>query len=520
MIWLFSLLVSSEMISVYYNATSKKFYHQLGKYDALAYARGIFNNNINTSGWADLHIESSSGYSDDIQAYTAGFAEGAINQDLFKLHRQNAYSNLCNGFIKCTNNAIPFEIVEFFKTNYQWALNDIQGPHPQDGFYFAASVFLKQLTGIVDGYNAVNPNDQITIEDLWLYNCRSEIFDVYRHLNTIPATTEPFVERRGTIFITSPNKYDDVVYGHTSWRSYGDSIKMSKRYRLRFRNNNNKILRKAISSYPFMIHSDDGMTITDQALVIGSTSIAIASDPVLKKINPQGYPHWFRELIASQLSHNGDEWATFYEQKPSGTCGVQHLILNMKNFMYKEDLLDHSVDLIDEIPGLITKDDVTNLTETRDYFGSYDVPYNKSVFVTAGYDTLVAMNPDLFSYEDSSRAKIIADKVPRIQNIKGSKDIIRYNDLTNEYQKKNAMLGISPREEINGTKCWGSIDAKITSVPRALHLHWYGISGPPNNGFGNFTFSKYKDKCAQTSHFGLPDDLSFDWIGHYFDLDI
>ncbi|KAH0785082.1 putative phospholipase B-like 2 [Histomonas meleagridis] len=522
---LFSLLfVSSALsksLSVYYNISSTSYYAVEDTYDSNAYARALLFDNVQKNGWYDLHVESNGAQVDQIQAYAAGYAEGVINHDFYKNFRSNFITNLCNKYIKCdTQGSLPANVVEWLSQNYDWVSNNIAQSEKNTPFYWAADVFLEQLKGIVAGYNSVDPNSQITILDLWILNSRSEIFNIYRKLNGIDPTVEPVIERRGTSFVTPFGDHENLVIAHSTWASYGDSIKISKRYRLPFHNAYSKIERRSLSSYPFMLHSDQGMTITDHGMIITATSIAIANQALYYQINFQGFPFWLRELIADQTSHNNFEWYDNYKPFQSGCAGIEWTIVNMKQFLYRNAFLRHTVSVVDEIPGSITRTDVTAVAESNGYFASFDVPYDEDIFKEAGYQTLETNHPEFYSYNQSARHKILRDRAPLVKDRESARTLIRYNDVNDPYQAARKDLGISARQEnIANAYCAGAVDAKLTTIPKALHLNWEGAIGPNFDDGDKFEFSKYQI-CQFSKHDGVPDQLAFKWAQHYFDIDL
>lgn len=523
-IFLFSF-ASSEVrstVSVYYDAASESYTHVSGEYDSRAAARAILIDNHEKNGWFDLHVEANEANDDEIQAYAAGYAEGFISQSLFKPHMNNVYSNLCNKYIKCENGKIPTNVKSWFDYNYKWVKNTIES-NSETGyleFYWCANLMLITLNGMVKGYNSVDPNEQITIQDLWMFNSKSDILNVYRKLNSVDPTQEPVLEKGGTMYVTQFGEHEELTVAHSTWDSYGSSTKMSKRYRLHFHNVFSKISRRSLSSYPMMLHSDKGMTITDQGLVISATSIAIASSDLLNFISIQGFPFWLRELIADYISYNAKEWMENYECFPAGS-GVEWTIVNLKQFLYRNDLLENSIVVIDEIPTMINFNDVTEVADHKNqYFASFDIPYDKEVYKLAGYEKLASINPDLYSYENSSRDKILGERAHAVNNRLSARELIRYNNINDNNQLNRPDLGISLRkEQATSPYCVGAIDAKITTVSRALHLHWEGAVGPSFDTIEPFKFDNYQ-VCHDVKHDNVPDELGFGWTNHYFDIDI
>ena len=513
-------LCAGTDVSVYYDKASKKY--TLGySYDVGAAACGMFFDSDDASGWMNLHVEANKDNDDEVMAYAAGIVEGYLNQGLYKNYKRNTITNLCNDFLVCEKDQLPADVVAWFTENCQWVVKEVEKAGASSDFAWGAKIVLEQMKGIVDGHNrATSSAEAITLEDLWLIHSRSEMFDVFRKVNGRSAAAEPFIERHATSFVTKAPGTTDLFVAHSSWRSYGDSLKLSKRYRLPYHNEYSTIERRSLSGYPLILHSDEGMTITDQAIVVTATTIAIADDGLFAVMKPQGYPHWFRELVANQISHSGTEWVGNYAVNGTGGCGVEYTVVDMKRFAYGEDLLPNTVTVIDDVPSHIVSGDVTEVIEKNNYFASYDVPYFEEVRLKAGYEALAVSYPEMYSYTESSRAQILKSRAPKAVSRESVRDLIRYNNQSDPLQKNRPDLGISAREELlDDGRCAGAVDSKMTSVPRALHLHWEGAVGPSFTDAPEFAFSSTKN-CASAEHTKVPDKLAYNWLGHYFDLDV
>jgi len=135
------------------------------------------------------------------------------------------------------------------------------------------------MRGIVEGCNRAAPEvEAIDLRDIWLLCSRSEIFDVHRMVIGARAAAEPFVERHATSVVRLFADHADLLIRHAAWRSYSDSIRLSKQYRLPFRSRDSAIQRRSLSGFPLIPHADEGLTITDQAMAVTATTIALAND--------------------------------------------------------------------------------------------------------------------------------------------------------------------------------------------------------------------------------------------------
>ncbi|OHT12933.1 Laminin A family protein [Tritrichomonas foetus] len=434
---------------------------------------------------------------------------------IFEYHKQNVFSDLCSQ-MKCENGDIPKNVRDWFKQNLQWVINFI-GDETNIEFYWAASVIIEQLKGMVEGYN----DTSLTLDELWLYNSRSQIFDVYRKLNNISSDNEPIIERHGTVLINhfkENSKSLNITIGHSAWRGYATSSPVSKRYRIKFRSTFSMTDRRSLSSYPLMIHSDEGLTINGNQLIVVASTIAIANYDLYKEISPQGIPGWLRALAADYVSFGGKEWAKIYSSIAAGSSGIEWVVIDTKKFIYGEGILPELLMVVDEIPGKIKSADATDYLKKKHYFASYDVPFDTEIFQSAGYSELSANNPDFYSYNESSRAKIIQELANTNLNSSAFREIMRYNSvISNMYDR-----GVSPRQDIvdhaDFVRCSGGVDSKFTSISRALHLHWEGAVGPYfDDNINKFTFDG-SNTCETILHDHVPNELAFKWQPHYFDI--
>nr|CAD7204538.1 unnamed protein product [Timema douglasi] len=56
-----------------------------------------FENTVNLTGWAVLELETDDRYSDEVQAYSAGFLEGFTTADVIYMHWYNTMNGFCEG---------------------------------------------------------------------------------------------------------------------------------------------------------------------------------------------------------------------------------------------------------------------------------------------------------------------------------------------------------------------------------------------------------------------------------------
>ena len=527
---MFSFLITFSLseqtiLSAHWDESSSSFTFT-DDYDETATARAIFSNDQNLTGWYNLQVEGSRISDNELESRAAGILEGRLTHQLFKDHRTNVYAHICAKYVKCENGEIPAKIKQFFVDNYDWVEQHIPSSNNESTFYFAAKMVLAQINGIVEGYNMENPTETITKYDLWMYMSHAMIYDLARTNGMNLAQDDaPVIQRRGTAIVGRSSAPDNIFIGQTAWRHYGESLRIAKRYRIRFNSSLQVADRRSLSSYPFMLHSDDEFTISDQGLAIVSSSIAMTkANASAVHYSAQGMPYWFRSIVATLSAHSAGEWYDNYKDLMSTGTGIEYLIVDIKKFEYKSRFQDEFVFVVDEIPSQVLGVDGTSYFREKRFIGSYDVPYIEEIYKAAGYDTLAANDPDWYSYSDSVRAKILQTKAQTIYQDSDMQSIIRLNDPDGvKQQNGSAVNAIAGRYDLNKDtslqECYGAYDAKITSLNRMLHLQWVGQVGASRDDVPELNLDT-NSICKDESRVGVDPKQYNDWYDQYFDIEI
>jgi hypothetical protein len=523
-----SLTVSEQRImSAFWNKDTQSFTFT-NTYDDSAAARAIYSNDQNATGWYNLQVEGDRITDNIIESRASGILEGRLTHELFKKHRSNVYAHICDKYVNCNNGKIPDNIYKYFQQNYDWVESHLEGSPADDPFFFAARMTFAQFNGLVEGYNMENPSDPITKYDLWMYMAHPLIIDLSR-INSIGGAKEdaPQMPRRGTAVVGQSSSVDNVFIGQSAWRHYGESIRLAKRYRIRYNTSDDIQIadRRTLSSYPFMIHSDDEFTISDQGLVIVSSSLTMSKEK-LATVMPsvQGLPYWLRNIAATLASHSASEWKDYYFPLSSTGTGIEYLIVDIKKFVYKDTFQKEFIFVVDEIPLMIDGRDVTEHFLDKRFFGSYDVPFLQTIYNAAGYKELAASNPAWYSYNESNRARILQVNAQTFYDDNAMKTFIRKNDPEMKQQEGSPFNAISGRAELlkdpEIPMCFGAYDAKYTTIPRILHSQWVGQVGATRDSNLPPLILDTNSVCKDEARDGVDTHMYNDWADHYFDIEI
>lgn len=514
-----------KVMSAIWDSVNNKF-NFTNTYDETAAARAIFSNDQNATGWYNLQVEGDRITDNLIESRAAGIIEARLTHELFKNHRKNVYAHICDKYVECTNGQIPEKIQKFFKDNYDWVEEKLKDAPMDDPFFFSGSMALEQFKGLVEGYNIENPAEPITKYDLWMYMAHPLIIELSR-IKSIGGAKDgaPQMHRRGSAIIGQSGNVDNVFIGQTAWRHYAESIRIAKRYRIRYNTSESIQIadRRSLSSYPFMIHSDDEFTISDQGLVIVSSSLTMAKDKLeTVHYSQQGFPYWFRNIIATLSSHSPSEWSDYYTQLSSTGIGIEYLVVDVKKFVYKDTFQKEFIFAVDEIPEIVKGQDVTDEFIDKRFFGSYDVPFIKEIYDMAGYDTLAAEDPAWYSYNESNRAKIFQVYAQTFYDDSTMRTLIRKNNPDIKQQEGDTFNAVAGRGDLvkNGTKtCFGAFDAKYTTIPRVLHSQWVGQVGATTDSNLPSLDLRTNSVCKDEAREGVDEKMYNNWVDQYFDIE-
>jgi hypothetical protein len=135
----------------------------------------------------------------------------------------------------------------------------------------------------------------------------------------------------------------------------------------------------SFSSYPGFLVSLDDFYIMDSGLTMIQTTNAILDFSLYSHITPYSLFAWQRVRTSNLLAKNGKEWCDFFKNYNSGTYNNQYMIFDWKKFQPNLPLLNGALWVMEQIPGLVEYEDVTDQLE-RGYWPSYNIPYFEKIY--------------------------------------------------------------------------------------------------------------------------------------------
>ena len=300
-----------------------KFTLQAGRNQDCA-AFGWFNNDIMTSGWNYLYLESNPNYSDDVQARGAGFLEGALTTQQIYEHRTNEFDVL---FTNSTIDKLTEGFIDDMTTfNLQMAAK-YDSTHP---YWHQVGLLYQQIQGIAEGYAATqtDPTKIVTYFDLILLQYDGDMTDIQHAVGSVDriSVDSPlqqimdFIIENGrcSALVKLTEGHQELWAAHDTWAGFASTHRMFKAYRLPFTGVASSTIH--FSSYPgFVDSSDDWYQALESQLTVLETTNDVINQTLYNFVDSQTVGTWARSVLSTRLSNNGQEWVNYFGYYQSGT---------------------------------------------------------------------------------------------------------------------------------------------------------------------------------------------------------
>ena len=471
---------------------------------------------INQTGWNVLNVTTSSLFSDEQQAYAAGFAEGAASY-------QDIVSAIANAAM------LPFPaLITYMRQNFEYMMAMV-AQNPGDEYWHQVNLTMLQFHGILDGANSQAPDEasQIALFNLWVQAAMGDLIDLVPALNITyrsdwkgmnPAEFNSWLATRThcSALVKLALDLSDVYFGHATWSSYNFMLRVYKHYRLNFKNA--PVKQVSFSSYPGTPVSIDDFYVTDGGLAITETTLNVFNYSIYDgNVLPQSLLYWVRVSVANRMSTTARGWVELFGDYNSGTYNNQWIVLDMKRFVPSKPIPSGTLWISEQMPGMYVTRDVTGILEYG-YWPSYNVPTNRTVFAYAGYPEAIAtQGPQMLDYELCVRAQIFRRDQANVSDMPAMQYMMQYNNYLNDpISQGNPVYAIASRGDLapasqGGPQCFGAIDAKLTSwTMYQTGREVLAFSGPtPQEGV--FAFSNMPPLTPVCGHQGAPGSFDFLW---------
>ncbi|CAG2102156.1 unnamed protein product [Medioppia subpectinata] len=503
--------------------------------DHIAWA--LYSNTINETGdrFAQLEVHTNPIHGDSAQAYHAGFIEGYLTADLMAMHWRNQIELYCDDKHKYCR-----KLFKFLDRNLKETQERVRAERNQSSYWHQIGLVLEQLTGLQDGYNVKlwghspeGPRMQVDSRGLIALTIIPELSEFELFLNKTVKTKG----RDGSCSAIVKPLPDgsDLYVAHNTWVWYSMMLRVFKKYELNYRvtaDSQEMIPGRisAFSSYPGALTSIDDFYILSSGLVVQETSITNINTELWKDIRPEDVVlEFIRNLVANRLAESGKEWSQIFGENNSGTYNDQFMIVDYKRFRWGTRSELSSPDLLwvlEQMPTLVVSQDVTGVLRSQGYWASYNVPFFEQIFNISGYNKLVELYGDYYSYNNTARALIFRRDQSKVRDLTTLYSLMRYNNFENDAFSRcdcvppfTAEYAIAARNDLNqpdgtypfdalGFRDWGAIDVKITTNDMAKRFEMLVVSSPSYERQQPFQWSTTK-LSKSIRHEGHPDKWAF-----------
>lgn len=494
-------------------------------YDANSHAYGTFVDDVQKDGWGKIWVHGDA----TVEGwYQSGFLEGALTSKRIYQHYVSWYDYQFGA------NPPSQNLIQFLYDQHKWAMALAVTGDASDPYFSTLKKLMQQMQGILDGQNyGAEEGEKLTFLDILLLEAAGDLYDIipatdndgYKlHVGKLPR--EEFhdlwhkqISCSALIKLAPDNS--DVFLGHTSWTTYQSLLRIFKNYDL-----DGGVYQSSHSSKPGLIYSkDDFYVLPRNKLVVIETTNGVMNADLYKLVTPKSLLTWQRLPVTNTLARNGKEWVDIASRFNSGTYANQWMVADMKLFVPGKGIPSSDfLWIVEQAPGLAVKNDVTSvMLKQGGYWPSYNVPYDRSVYVISGFQKAYETYGDQYSYSNCTRGLMSTRDQGKVQSLDTLKKFLRYNDYTKDpLSAGNAAAAISSRYDLrtSNPKTYGGVDTKVTSYSRVMgHLapgegYISGQVGPTHDDLPPFQWST--SPFANEIHLGQPDLFNFDFVEQNF----
>ncbi|CAI2347425.1 unnamed protein product [Caenorhabditis sp. 36 PRJEB53466] len=498
-------------------------------------ALGKYSNQVNTTGWGILEIETFASHSYDVQAYAAGVAEGELTRLQIYYHYRNTIETMCtNHTLFCKR------LYKHLQKNLDWMREQVLVQPASDPFWRQVNLTFAQLTGVYDAYSKRNLTPEIgfDLHPIYMLQLAGDMFDLNKFLNKTPDPLEYPEGGRCSGFIKLAPGNKDLFISHVSMSSLSWMQRILKIYKFGYDVNEVPGHIVTFSGYPGALISSDDYTLTSAGLTSIETTIAIFNSELYtdKYMKAEGQVHcWVRSMISNLLARSGKEWVDIFGKYNSGTYNNQWTVLDWKLFTPGQEIPDKDVVwILEQTPGYAETRDMTWYLKKFTYFPSYNIPFLPKISERSGFDGK-AKQFSWFEWGGSPRARIFDRDHNKVHDIDSLMALMRYNDYTHDEFARCKCTpnpytgegGISARGDLNtpggtyevesmGFRDHAGLDFKGTNYEMFKKLRFRAWGGPPYDPLPVFDWNTTKLKNVR--HFGQPDVWNFTYVDLEWEL--
>lgn len=487
-----------------------------GVIDTQAAAFGSYDPAVNhVSYFAVLKIETNPAFSDQEQMLAAGFLEGALTSaDIWNMYN-NAYSTY-----SWAKTGPPACLTNWLDQQEAYVRQQILTPTGNLQFWEQVGLIMNQYDGLVAGYNlTAAAGQQLNNFAFQMLNGQGDFFDIIPAAcpsmqpnfdNMTKAEFEMYLHTSGhcSAIVKMLDDFSDIYMSHDAWYEYQAMTRIFKHYNFQTTLATSKKI--SFSSYPGFLESLDDFYVLESNMVMLETTNNIFDRALYQFVHPESVLAWQRVRTANALANTGSEWGALMTYNNSGTYNNQYMIIDLKLFTPGQQLVNGTLTIVEQIPGLVVYTDQTDTLE-RGYWPSYNVAFHPEIYDKSGYPAIVEKFGVTSSYQLAPRAQIFRRDSGNINDVASLQYFMRYNDYLNDPiahgDPWNAICSRGDLTSVNYTSSSpnGCYDTKMTTSGLAAQMQAMAINGPTNQGLPSFKWSEF----PTATHMGQPEEFDF-----------
>jgi len=313
----------------------------------------------------------------------------------------------------------------------------------------------------------------------------------------------------------------DLFVGHTTWNDYGKMTRLFKYYQFNLPDAFTAASVVGMSSYPGCVSSTDDFYILNSGLVVMDTSLEILNPEIYDRVTEfpanSHVPNFLHVMVANRMATTANHWTTLFDERNSGTDNAQWMVIDYNRFIPGQPLKDNTLWVLEKVPGIIHKEDMSQHMVGNGFWASYNRPYFPDIRRMAGHEAAENHYGALYSYDHAPRAEIFGRLGNAIQNLFDMRNVMNRNDYPNEGILPNEPgHAISARMDLDAVNQLpnGGIDAKVVNRCLLRSLQCQAISGPSHQSQEPFAWrsASGEELFKGWPHLGLPDRWDFNWV--------
>lgn len=531
-----------------------------------AIARATWKDSVEEVGWAYLKVSTVDGSNaaDDTAMYAAGVLEGALSAKRIAQFHHNANAGMkgMESQHHAHGNMEKMFVAEAKALRSRVGLpeNKAWQAEPKEMFdRYVRNVFL-QTWGVLDGYNAMTPGDQMSLVDLFILNSDGETPELEMALDMeeallrqstrdepgelsflqTPSSRKGMLRREQELKALTPAKWRDIkrktgrcsalvrlgannsdlYVGHATFSDFSEMLRVFKYYDFPLKQGGGART-VGFSSYPGAVSSTDDYYVTSNKMVVTETTISLLTDEPYDHLDDTGkaMPDFIRIMAATFAANSGEDWVESMTESASGLYGSQWMVVDYKKFEPGQPVPDGTLMVLEQVPEVSHNADMSSRLREKGFWSSENRAFFPDARQVAGFAEAEDMHGKLFSAEQNPRANIFAATEAGVNSLADMRAEMRRNRWPHEVDggpENTPDHAISARSDLakENASPNGGVDAKVADSCMVNKIAIDAICGPTEDQkvFSWTDPVTHKELWTDVVHEGLPDSYNFPWV--------